>query len=441
MKKVFFLLSVSALMLVFACKKDKDTDPMSAKYTDETVEQSKANVQQNAVDFVDQLDALSSAKGIQVIMHLAGMDPVTLQKSALSSPIMQPLSLLRALNDKSQASQIFVKMKSASQLMEGDPVYISDMFDSIAGRYTWNFETQQFDKSALANQVVFEFPGLEADLTNTATVTVDNFTVTDISNPREDWPSGLAPELPTGLRITMKYNTETVAGVSMSASYKSDGMPTKISVQVFVDDFTLTETITHSPYTSASFINTLKFKDEILFETYAAASGDWSQENIDNNIEETEYGTNTHIEEIVKAANAHVILMNLEAIGNIDFKSFGDAMWTIDEQEEQMTQEEAAQARVDALNANAKLIVIYRDSNTKVAEAEAYVDSRYDDYSQTTEYFPAVRFVYADGSKVTAEDYVKGELDGFYTSLNQFIDELNAEYGLDIEHQNPPVQE
>jgi hypothetical protein len=80
--------------------------------------------------------------------------------------------------------------------------------------------------------------------------------------------------------------------------------------------------------------------------------------------------------------------------------------------------------------------VIYRDSNKKIAEAEAYVASEVDEYSSETNYYPAMRFVYADGSKVDVETYVNTELDNFYTSLNEFINHLNSEYGLDIQPVN-----
>jgi hypothetical protein len=297
----------------------------------------------------------------------------------------------------------------------------------------------------LADKVVVEFPGLEGDLTNTATITVDNFTVAEISNPIEQWPSELAPELPATVNISLTYNGAELAGASFNASYKSDGMPTSVKVELYVDDFTLTMMAVHDPYESASFTNTLKLNDDILFEVYMAASGDWSAENIDNSIEETEYtddygtwtDTETHIEEIIKNANAHVILMNLQVLGKVNSKVLGDTIWSLDERRDLISEEQYTQAVADAINANAELIVIYRDSNAKIAEAEAYVDSYYDDYDEEYEYYVAMRFVYADGSKVDVETYVNSELDNFYTAMNDFIDKMNTEYDLDMNYIGP----
>jgi len=445
MKKSLFLISLAALMFLFSCKKDEDASPYDAKYTDETPEQSKANVEQNAIDLVDQLDNLSSATAIEVLMHLNELMSAQPTKSVKANAVLEPMSLVSTLGDRNNVSRLFNGLKSTGDLMAEDPMAFSALFDSIAGKYTYNFSTGEFDESVLADKVIIEFPGKATDETNTAVITVDNFSVAEISDPMEQWPTDLAAELPASINVDLKYNTTSVAGAKFSASYTNTGMPTKVSAEVFVDDFTFVTTAVHSPYSSASWKNTLKFKTDILFETYIEAEGNWSAENIDVNVVETtytdEYGswteTETHIEEIIKNANAHVILMNLQVVGQVNIKVMGDALWSLDENRDQMTEEEYTQAIVDAINANARLIVIYRDSNTKIAEAEAYLESYYDSYTETTEYEPAMRFVYADGSKVDVETYVNSELDNFYNSVNDFIDKLNAEYDLNLNYIGP----
>jgi len=444
MKKSLLLISLAALMFLFSCKKDEETNPFDLAYTDETPEQSKANVEQNAIDLVNQLDNLSSATAIEVLLHLNDLGSGVPVKSAKANPVLEPLSLICSLRDKSNVSKVFDGMKSAEELLSEDPLAFSALFDSIAGKYTYNFETNEFDKSELADQVVIEFPGKETDLTNTAVITVDNFSVAEITDPIEQWPEGLDTELPASIRIDLKYNGTSIAGVTFNASYKSDGMPTQVVMEIYLDDFTFNTTVIHSPYSSASWRNTLKFQSDILVETYIAAEGNWSADNISNNIIEVTYeddfgtwtDTQTHIEEIIKNANAHVILMNLQVLGQVNVKVLGDTIWALDERRDLLTEEEFVQAQVDAINANAELILIYRDSNTKIAEAEAYVESS-DDGFGGVDYYPSMRFVYADGSKVDVETYINSELDNFYIVMNDFIDKLNAEYDLNLNYIGP----
>lgn len=442
MKKSLFLISLLVLVFFSACKKDKDDpSPFDYEYTDETPEESKAVVEENAISFVDKLDQLSSATAIEVLMNLNNLQSDG-QVYAFS-PVTDPLISMASVRNTG-ASKVFESMKSLGEMLESDPVNFSDMFDSIAGKYTYDFGTGEFIESELEGQVIIEFPGKETDLTNTAKIMVDNFSVSEVTNPYEGWPEDLDPELPASISVDLVYNDVNIAGISFDADYQSDGLPTKVTVELYLDDFTFTTTATHSPYSSASWTNTLKFQEDILLETYIAATGNWTEENIDANVtEETytdEWGTWTetevNFEEIVKNANAHVILMNLKIAGMVNIKGLGDAMNALDE--ELMTEEEYAQAAVDAINEYAKLVVIYRDSNTKVASAEAYLESEYDEYYQETDYYPSIRFVYSDGSKVDAETYVKSELDGFFDSLNDFITKLNTEYNLDLDPVEPP---
>jgi hypothetical protein len=432
MKKLLILISVSAFMVLFSCKKD-DSSPFDVPYTDETPEQSKANVEQNAVDFVDQMDNLSSATAIEVLMNLYNLQGGAPVKSALDNPVLEPLSTISTIGVNNSIAGVFDGMKRTGALLAEEPLSFTALLDSIEGKYTYNFETGEFDKTELIDAIVFEFPGKETDITNTAVLTVDNITVAEFTDPFEQWPSELNPELPASIRIDLKYNGTSVAGASFSASYKTDGMPTQVTIEIWVDDFTFTSVVVHSPYSSASWKNTLKFQSDILLETYIAAGGNWSEENINNNVTDS----STTIENIIRNANAHVILMNLQVVGEVNVKALGDNIRGLEENQDITTEEEFYQAMADAINNNANLIVIYRDANTKIAEAEAYVSSYYDSYTQQTEYNLDMRFVYADGSKVDVETYVNSELDNFYASVNDFIDKLNAEYNLNLEYIGP----
>jgi hypothetical protein len=443
MKKSFIIITLVAFTFSFACKKDKDPSPYDTKYTNESTEESKANVEQNAIDFVDQLDALSSATGIEVLMNLNNLQSGTTYAIG-SKPAFAPFMQLASVKDKSSATNVFATIKSTEEAFVVDPVSFTEIFDSLAGKYTYNFLTGEFDRTDFTDQIVFEFPGKETDITNTATLTIDNFTVSEITDPIENWPEGLAPELPASIDADLRYNGTSVAGMTFDASYQSNGMPTKVTVELRVDDFTLRTTAVHSPFTSASWTNTLKFKSDILFETYMAAKGNWSEQNIDDNVTETtytdQYGsyteTEVNIENIINNANAHLILMNLKVVGQVNIKGLASVMKPLEENET-LSDQEIAQAEVDAINANCKLVVIYRDSNTKIADAEAYVYEEYDSYWDETYYYPEIRFVYADGSFVSAEVFATDQMDGFYTSLNAFIDQLNDEYDLTLQHVDP----
>jgi len=104
----------------------------------------------------------------------------------------------------------------------------------------------------------------------------------------------------------------------------------------------------------------------------------------------------------------------------------GDALRDFEENES-MSEEEISDEFVDILNENAQLVVVYYDDNKKIADAEAYT------YDDEGDYYPMIRFIYSDGSKVDAITYIQDELDNFIDELNDMINEINADYGVEIE--------
>ena len=54
-KKIFYGLLIFLVVGLISCKKDKDDDPYSTPYSELTVEQNKENVEQEGIEFVDEL--------------------------------------------------------------------------------------------------------------------------------------------------------------------------------------------------------------------------------------------------------------------------------------------------------------------------------------------------------------------------------------------------
>ncbi len=228
---------------------------------------------------VDQLDVMTSATAIEVLMNLNDIESGTILKSTATQKVLTPLSLMSTLNKSENVSGVFKGMQTFEEMVAADPVSFTALFDSVAGKYTYNFQTFEFDKTEQAKAVIIEFPGKQTDQTNTAVITINSFSVKEITDTTGGWINGLDNELPASLKIDLKYNATSIAGVSFAASYMNTGLPTKVSVELYLDDFTFTTTALHTPFSSASWRNTLKFNSDILLETYIAAKGNWSEEN------------------------------------------------------------------------------------------------------------------------------------------------------------------
>lgn len=423
MKKTYLLFALGILIIAISCKKD-EKDSFDVKYTSESVEASKANVEDNAIALLDEINDLTNVTAIEILMNLNELNGTTPLKSTSTSNIMLPVLLMKSFKKESIASDASGLLKTTAKAY-AEPFSITEEWEAITGTYTYNSGTGDFDKSSLSNKVVILFPGKASDNTNTAEITIDNFKVFEVTDPISGWPEeDMAAELPSSINVSLKYKGTEVAGFAFSGSYKSDGMPTKVTSTLTVDEFSFILEVTHSPYSEASFRETFKRANKTLLEIYLKANGDWSEDNIDANIEE-------EFEEIIRSANAHFILMNIKIVGKVNIKALADKMKLLEDDyyDGILTESKFVDAQVAAINANTQLIVVYVDKNTKIAQAEAYkyYDSYYD------EYYPNMRFVYNDGSKIDMETYLSTELNNFYDELDAFIDELNEKYKLGLE--------
>jgi hypothetical protein len=443
------------MMSFIACEKDKktggdQTDPaFSAPFSDNTTEENKDNLEKIGVDMMDEITQMEDAQAIEIIIQFINLMDSTSEQEPEAVKLLEPLEMVASLKTgDATPNDVLREIKSTAE----DPVSLSEEWEAIAARYTWNFDNGHFDSSGAEGALIFEFPGLEGDITNTAVLTLNNVNFYDIPDPMEAWPSeDIEPELPSSLQVDLKYKGNSVSSFNFSAAYATSGLPTSLNATLSVDEFSFVVTMTHNPFTNASITSSFKHNNNILIEVYAAANGDWSDENIENNTV-THYDTvyiwnwdpelgwyetdeidyidewvEVEAEEIINSANAHLIVMNLKIAGMVNIKQLADIIRATEEDNE-ITEEELDQ-RVAAINNHATLVVVYKDTNEKIADLEFYkVYDEYEDY-----YYIDVRFIFADGSKVDAETYFEEGFDDLVDALNDFITELNEEYDADIE--------
>jgi len=445
--KILFLFI--ALFSFIACNKDDkegNDDPFDAKFSKLSVEENKENVENAGVDLVTEMGDLEDANAFAVLFHMQELMEGSGAIMA-SNTLLEPARLLASFHQNDlNTGAVYSTLKSTAE----DPGTLSDLWDQVKAKYTWNAATDQFDSTGSVDAIIIEFPGKASDATNTATLTIGNLELFDVTDPREDWPAELA-EMPKGIEMDLEYNGETLMSAEFSGSYKSDGMPTEVGASISIEDFKFALNVKHTPCTNASVTFNVKRGSTLLTEIYFSADGDWSEDNIEDNqitISDTHYVeyydfelmewvetdevewideyTEPEIEEIIKNANAHLIFMNIKMAAMVDFKAVGDALRDFEENES-MSEEEISDEFVDILNENAQLVVVYYDDNKKIADAEAYT------YDDEGDYYPMIRFIYSDGSKVDAITYIQDELDNFIDELNDMINEINADYGVEIE--------
>ncbi|MBN2350059.1 MAG: hypothetical protein JXJ22_14560 [Bacteroidales bacterium] len=424
--KNLVILGFVMAVIFTACKKDDDgsNDPFDAKYNDLSVSENKANLEDAGIDFINTMEQMKDADAIKVAQSFSEkMNGGATVQNALTDRIFLPVRLLQDINSgDANPEEVLNSLKSTLE----DPVEIDleSIWLEMVGKYTWDPVLEDWVETELTNAIVFEFPGLPEDTENTATLTINNFQWVNITNPISDLETVFYPlQLPTKLHVDLKYEGTTLSAFDFSASYQSDAVPTSFEVTWTVDAFSFSVKLTHAPYHDASVKYTFKHNSDILIEWFVAAEGNWTEDAIND--------PDAEVQDIIQAANAHFQIMNIKVAGMVDIQPLANTLIALDEQDDlgNVTDEQYATQTAAAINDNARLVVVYADSNEKIAEAEAY--AYYDDYYD--EWWVDMRFVFADGSKVDAETYFSTGFGGLVNEINTFIAELNTEYDLGID--------
>ena len=205
----------------------------------------------------------------------------------------------------------------------------------------------------------------------------------------------------------------------------------------------------------------MKHSGVIILEATAGIMGNFTEDNINNNITEVEdqyicdwiynpetlgydpyycsdYYTEVDLGNIINTANARFQIMNIAVEGTINVKGVWDANNEIyaNEDDYDFDWGKADSLMVIAFNDNIDIKLMYADTKQTIATVEAYLYS--EDYNvggeTWTEKYMDMRFVFPDNSKVDAETYFNEGFEDFVDELNIFIDDLNAKYDAGLEH-------
>lgn len=446
---------LSLLMVFNQCKKEEeDLNPVNdkvekdldAKFADKDDEAVKADLEQSGLEFSDKMEVLVDEEAIEVSANLMNLlFNSSVEKNTIA---LAPLKALKSMETGNTSSNNIERL--LMPFSEEETVSIMDEWLEVTGVYEYNFDTDDFDYTSGGEEVIVKFPGAESDQANTAEIKIYDFKVKEITNPHEALEDLETSDVPTSIKMSLKYNGTEIMSYSYSASFQNNGIPTSAETSVTLGIHTLSSEITHSPYTAATGKLTFKQNDEVLIEAFQGASGDWSEENIDENtvVYSDEWGEWEEVdaENILESANAYFQVLNIRIAAKIDINKFVPEAEALDEKyygddwnELSESQEQAYYNELAALvNEHADMVVVNTKTKEKLAKAEAavklytYTDEwcEYDwdtgEYTSCEDqyYDLAVNMVFSDGSKIDAETYFSEGFDDVITAFENMLKDL-----------------
>jgi len=430
-----------------ACKKDDDSSDSTydVKYNEASVDENKGTIEDNGIEFTQEMDAMKELEAVEVASNMASLNDKGGFPMGSSAMQMIPINILSALKKSSSPNSISAELKSVTE----DPENLEEVWDQIVGVYEYNSTIDEFETvSQGGNEVIIKFPGKEGDITNNAQFKINNFNYVEITEPvftEEGEDYGIVgQQLPISVHAELTYEGSVLSTFDFSASYKNNGIPTKCNSTLAVNPYSISVSISHDPYSNASSKFSFEKRGKILLETFAEMNGDWSKENIEDNVETvrevneyyTDESTEVTFENIVSNANAYFQILNIKVAGMVDIKSLATKVNDYEDQLDAgtITEETYASKMAEAINAHAKLVVLNIAENRMIAKVQAY--KYYDD--EYDEWYASAKFVFGDGSSIDSETYManeeyREEFGDLIDQINALIDDFKADYKLDID--------
>lgn len=405
MKIKNLLLGLLALALMTGCK---DDDKNTEEFSDLTVEQHKANIEQTGMDVLDQLNDLRDMDAIHVAVDFMELADTTYESGTMA--VMEPVA---ALQDGLDAA---LTLKTTTVEEES----LAQLFLQEAGIYTYNFETDSWDKESSTEEITYHFPTKNSD-TNNATISVTNFESFTTDNP--DVAQNISEDLLKSVEVTLTVDEQQKMKFTFNATYDDDDIPLWVEESYIIGHYKISTTIDRRSTSKITFDQSFTSDDANIISSHFDSDGTFDYETFNDNInsEEEFPGSQT----IVDASNVWVIVGNLKLQGVANWEGLRNA----EEQFENVETEQAfCEEMANVMNENVDMYVKYNDTNEIIAASEFYAFEYTDNYDSYWDF--SMRMKFADGSYMDESFFTEENFAEFVQEAEEFITTMETNYGL-----------
>lgn len=441
MKRIKLPLVVLIFSVVFSsCKNDDETDvnPVNIpkEFSELSDEENKKNLEDNAIALVNEMNALKSTSGIKASIAFAHFlelsSPLNNESEFGRTTKTSSYALIKALSAYGQSNANAKKVFTAMRSTERDPETAQEVFDELAGTYTWDKTSEGWKESKGGNKVIFEFPSTENGTNNNAVFTIHSYAGTKTpSNPFDDEYTG---DLPTGLAAELKVDGSVVMEYGFKAAYNANGEPTSFETSLALVPFKFTVTLTNNTK-EASVNYSLTNNTETLIDMGVGVKGDLTSGGIEN----------ADGEDFLHSGFAFFQVLNIKLAGDVNIKALIQDIDKIydDEGDDDFNDDAATDKVVDSYNKHINLTLFYVEENVKIADTEFYVTEKTEEYcwdyydyemgewtwecDQDTYKSENIRLVFSDGSKMDLDTYTEGSFTDLHDELEKLLDDIEAD--------------
>jgi hypothetical protein len=414
------LLMVAAVTCIFtACKDKEDDEKLSGDNIvvsdPKTPEDHKQNLQESGVALTEDMTALSNESAMDVMSVLSN------RMGSLASKKIPLQQKLAALGNYKTNEDGFNTLLSTFKTYS-DVLSLKTEWSNIVGTYSYNSTTQRFGAKTQSSNLELDFPSTETGTSNNAKLIIYEPTWYNTSNitylnseDLQDLPS----EIPSVIKVELVVDSKTIMTYDFALTFNGSGYMTNFLTKLTVGEFALAFEMKNDPSKSVSEELSFKRSSKILVAITAAASGNFTEENINTNGE-------NNPEKIIYTVSSSVQVENIKMTGNVDAKSLIPQANELDAKGLDGNSKDYCDQLVAIINKYASLKVVYADNNQLIASAVATTEKNVDDYD--TYYDVELYFQFSDGSPVDPEAYFENGWDKLINAYSKMIQDVSAKY-------------
>lgn len=403
-------------------------------FSSNTPTQVKTDLENTGISLVDKMKDLNKTSGMQATVNLINL--MANSSSSSSTAKSAAFTKLKAVASVGNGSRIQSIVGSLGQM--SDEIGIAQIYDSIAGIYTYNFKTGDFDKTTSTTFSV-NFPATLADKNSKTNTGVFEIAKPIIQEGPYTFGNITISDLPTNIQFDIKVDGNSVLNYSFTGAYNSDGLPVSVSGALTIGTFVFSSDWSYST-------SDIKLNSSISDSSKSFVNMGWEMTGSfdKTSIKNIANSDNPDPTLILTNSNANFQFFNLKIAGQIDFKDFYNGMNNIGNNYSSDSARNSAEIAV--IKDNMALVLVYADNNKVAAKVEPYLKPyQYTNWvynpktgmyetQPATGYDVNIRLVFSDKSKSDLGTYFQSGFDGLTNEFNSLIDDLNKTYGWSINH-------
>ncbi|MGQ1889088.1 hypothetical protein ACT29H_01460 [Thermophagus sp. OGC60D27] len=410
MKQKNFLVVMLALAFITGCK---DDDKNAETFSELTAEQHKQKIEESGLNVIGQLNDFKDLDAIHVVVDFIDLLQATNHDESGVMTVLKPVA------DLQEAGGTPFTLKSSASEQSS----LAQLFIDESGIYTYNPETQSWDKEESTDEITYHFPTEGSDVNN-ATVSVTNFKSFKADNP--DVAQSISEDLLESVTITLSVDGNQLLAFELEAEYDEDDIPVSMIETYSVGQYMITTSVSRSN-SKIVLEQSFTFEDANIISCHFENNGSFNYDVFLENSEVDSEGL-IYSQDFIESSNVWVAVDNLKLQGVADWEGLTNSG---DQFENVESEQQYFETFADVLNDNVELFIKYNDTNEIIAAAEFYA-------YEYTEYGAAfwdmdMRMKFGDGSYMDDSFFSETNFAEFIQEAKELINEIEASYGLSQE--------